>query len=59
MAPVPKKKHTRARSNQRKNAREKRLLVPNLVKCPSCKKLKFPHRVCPHCGFYREAGHSR
>ncbi len=21
--------------------------------CPHCHELKLPHRVCPHCGFYK------
>jgi large subunit ribosomal protein L32 len=52
MAPVPKKKHTRSRSNKRRGA--KKLTLPNLSKCPSCSKLKEPHVACPHCGYYKE-----
>ncbi|MEK7497441.1 MAG: 50S ribosomal protein L32 [Patescibacteria group bacterium] len=53
MAPVPKKKHTRGRSNRRKNAASNRSSLPTLVKCGSCNKLKFPHKVCPNCGAYK------
>ncbi len=53
MTPLPKKKHTRARSNQRKNAATNRLTLSGLAKCPSCGKLKETHRACPHCGFYK------
>lgn len=21
--------------------------------CPECREHKAPHRVCPHCGFYK------
>jgi large subunit ribosomal protein L32 len=21
--------------------------------CPQCREIKLPHRVCPHCGYYR------
>ncbi len=21
--------------------------------CPHCHELRLPHRVCPHCGFYK------
>jgi len=53
MTPLPKKKHTRSRSNKRKNAATNRLKLENLVRCPNCKKLKEPHHACPHCGFYK------
>jgi large subunit ribosomal protein L32 len=26
---------------------------PNLVACPNCGEQHRPHRVCPHCGFYK------
>ena len=26
---------------------------PNAVPCPHCGKLMLPHRVCPHCGYYK------
>ncbi|RLD96412.1 MAG: 50S ribosomal protein L32, partial [Aquificota bacterium] len=22
--------------------------------CPNCQEPKLPHRVCPHCGFYKD-----
>ncbi|QQG47256.1 MAG: 50S ribosomal protein L32 [Candidatus Woesebacteria bacterium] len=50
MAPVPKKKHTRSRSGKRRA--HIKLSLPTLVKCNNCGKLKFPHKVCPHCGKY-------
>ncbi|MCK4588706.1 50S ribosomal protein L32 [Candidatus Woesebacteria bacterium] len=48
---VPKKKHTRSRSGKRRGP--KKLKLPNLSPCPSCKKLRESHKACPHCGFYR------
>jgi large subunit ribosomal protein L32 len=21
--------------------------------CPQCREIKLPHRICPHCGYYR------
>ena len=53
MGAVPKKKHTRSRSNKRRFAWANKLKIPNLVNCPSCKKLKESHKACPHCGFYK------
>ena len=54
MTPVPKKKHTRSRSNIRKNFHAKRVLVLNLGKCESCAKPKESHKACPWCGFYKK-----
>ena len=52
MGALPKKKHAKARTRIRKAAIG--LPMPALVKCPRCQDLKFPHRVCPHCGYYRD-----
>jgi len=49
MTPLPKKKHTRSRSNQRRNNAFK-ITLPGLVKCKNCGKLKYSHKTCPHCG---------
>ncbi|HEX6977388.1 MAG TPA: 50S ribosomal protein L32 [Patescibacteria group bacterium] len=48
MTPLPKKKHTRSRSNQRRNS--VRLGLPTLVRCPNCGKFKLPHKECSNCG---------
>lgn len=53
MTPLPKKKHTRRRSNLRKNAATERGTIGSLSICPSCKALKEPHKACPKCGFYK------
>jgi hypothetical protein len=26
----------------------------NFIKCSHCKEMIMPHRVCPHCGYYKE-----
>lgn len=49
--PVPKKRTTKSRQKKRRSQIFLKKL--NLVLCDHCKKLKLPHRVCPHCGFYR------
>ncbi|MCJ7805885.1 50S ribosomal protein L32 [Patescibacteria group bacterium] len=49
MTPLPKKKSTKARSAARKKA----LRIPGVVRCPSCKRLKEPHKACRYCGFYK------
>jgi large subunit ribosomal protein L32 len=50
--PVPKRRHSKARG--RKRRAQWKLESPNLSPCPNCKKPKLPHRICPHCGFYKE-----
>ena len=51
--PNPKRKHTRSRRDSRRAANWK-LDAAALNACtnPACGKLRLPHTVCPHCGFY-------
>ena len=51
--PNPKHKHSRSRRDSRR-ASNWRLEATGLSRCenPACGKLRQPHRVCPHCGFY-------
>ncbi len=51
--PNPKRKHTRSRRDSRRSQNWK-LDRPALVPCsnPECRRLRPPHVVCPHCGFY-------
>jgi len=49
--PNPKRKHSRARRDKRRSANSK-MYAANLATCPHCKKMRMPHRVCPHCGYY-------
>ncbi|MCZ6534672.1 MAG: 50S ribosomal protein L32 [Dehalococcoidia bacterium] len=51
MGALPKKKLTRARSGRKLVAYRLKPLHPSL--CPQCRSAKLPHRVCPHCGFYK------
>ncbi|MDO8452537.1 MAG: 50S ribosomal protein L32 [bacterium] len=53
MAPVPKNKPSTARSGKRRLAIK--AILPGLVRCPSCKALKRPHIICPHCGYHHRA----
>lgn len=50
--PNPKRKHSKARRDKRRGANSK-MCAPTLAVCPHCKKLRLPHRVCPHCGYYK------
>ncbi|MGB9919398.1 MAG: 50S ribosomal protein L32 [Moorellales bacterium] len=49
---VPKRRVSRARKNQRRSIWA-RIDSPGVVSCPQCHEPKLPHRVCPHCGYYR------
>lgn len=48
---VPKRKTSKARRDKRRSNVWK-LSAPTLVKCPKCRELKVPHRVCSNCGYY-------
>jgi large subunit ribosomal protein L32 len=49
--PNPKRRHSRSRRDKRR-ANEK-IESLNLSVCPQCKMPKQPHRICPHCGYYK------
>lgn len=48
---VPKKKKTRARSDQRRSHHA--LGSINIIRCANCGAGTRPHMACPSCGFYR------
>ncbi|MBI2642641.1 MAG: 50S ribosomal protein L32 [Candidatus Wildermuthbacteria bacterium] len=43
------------RSKSKQGQRRMHLFIksPKLLLCANCKKQTVPHRMCPHCGFYR------
>jgi len=49
--PVPKQKMAKSRSRQRRA--HDALTAPATSNCSKCGEAKIPHRVCPHCGYYR------
>jgi large subunit ribosomal protein L32 len=49
--PNPKRRHSKARTARRRA--HDHLKAPGLSLCPNCHEPKLPHRVCPHCGFYK------
>ena len=51
--PNPKRKHTRSRRDSRR-AQNWKLDALSSSACPNkeCGKLRPPHTVCPHCGWY-------
>lgn len=50
--PVPKRKVSKSRKKMRK-AYNSVLHLPQVVECSNCGEKTLPHRVCPHCGFYK------
>ena len=51
MAPLPKRKTSRARQGERRS--HLHLMRPPLAPCPQCHSPKLAHHVCPTCGTYR------
>ena len=51
MGPLPKRKVSKGRRNRRRA--HDAIGVPKLVECGNCHEKMMPHRVCPHCGYYR------
>jgi large subunit ribosomal protein L32 len=49
--PLPKRRHSHTRSRKRRT--HWKLATPALSTCPQCRESKPPHRVCPHCGYYK------
>lgn len=47
----PKRKHSKSRRDKRRA--NQRIQLANLSLCPECGMPKLPHRICPHCGFYK------
>ncbi len=50
--PNPKRRHSKARRDRRRA--HDHLQTPGTSVCPNCNEPKLPHRVCPHCGFYKK-----
>lgn len=51
MTPLPKHRTSRGRKNRRRS--HDALKPKQLVQCSNCGEKRLPHRVCPHCGYYR------
>lgn len=48
---LPKRKHSKTRRD--KSRTHQKLKQPASSLCPNCRQPKQPHRVCPHCGYYK------
>jgi len=49
--PNPKRRHSKARRDKRRT--HDKMSTSDLSRCPNCNEPKMPHRVCPHCGYYK------
>ncbi len=52
MSICPKNKSSKGRRDKRRA--NWKMASYNLVKCPKCGELMFPHRVCKNCGTYNK-----
>lgn len=50
--PVPKRKTSKSRRNKRRT--HWKLVLRGMALCPRCQEAKFPHRICPNCGYYKD-----
>ena len=48
----PKKRKSKSKRNMRRS--HDGLKPPTTSICPECREPKLPHRVCAHCGFYKD-----
>ncbi len=48
-------KHRKSSSKTRMGRSHHALKAKSLTECPNCRGWKMPHRVCPHCGFYKDS----
>jgi large subunit ribosomal protein L32 len=49
--PNPKRRHSKTRGRKRRT--HDALSQVAAGQCPQCHEAKPPHRVCPHCGYYK------
>lgn len=49
----PRRKHSKARTRQRRSQYYGNLSKPETMTCPNCGNPKMLHRACPSCGHYR------
>ena len=49
--PNPKRRHSKSRRNMRRA--HDAIEAPQTVPCSHCGEPHQPHRMCPHCGHYK------
>ncbi len=47
----PKRKHSKSRRDKRRT--HDKITPIQVQPCSHCGQPKLPHRVCPHCGYYK------
>ncbi len=47
----PKRRHSKQRKALRRTFYK--IGKMSMSVCPQCKNMKLPHKVCPHCGYYK------
>lgn len=50
--PNPKRRHSKTRTAKRRT--HDALSAATTGACPQCQEPKAPHRICPHCGYYKQ-----
>lgn len=50
--PNPKRRHSKTRTAKRRTHDALTAVTTGL--CPQCHEPKVAHRVCPHCGYYKQ-----
>lgn len=48
---LPKRRQSKARGRKRRT--HDNLVVVSPSSCSHCGQAKPPHRICPHCGYYK------
>ena len=43
-----------SKTAKRKRRTHFKISVPGMVTCSNCGEVKLAHRVCKHCGFYKD-----
>jgi large subunit ribosomal protein L32 len=49
--PNPKRRHSKTRTSKRRT--HDTLTATTNGLCAHCQEPKAPHRICPHCGYYK------
>ncbi len=48
-------KHRKSKSKTRMKRSHHALTAPRVIECANCGDMHLPHRICPACGYYRDA----
>ncbi|KPK33541.1 MAG: 50S ribosomal protein L32 [Chlamydiae bacterium SM23_39] len=48
---VPRNRHSNSRKKKKLSHQAKEKV--NIILCQNCNNDNLPHKICPHCGFYK------